>query len=151
MNTELIFNYTPVNSRLCTAGLLNAEQLAMLGEHGYQVVINLLPLETDYAIQEEADIIKAQGLNYIYIPVDFSSPQHADYEQFAQALQTNKQQKIMAHCAANYRVSAFYALYAVQYLGWNQQQALQFIADRWDLSEYPVWQSFVHEQLEAMV
>lgn len=147
MNYEEVFNFTRINDSLSTAGLLNHDQLAMLGAAGYQLVVNLLPIETEYAIKEEGDIVAAQGIDYIYIPVDFSEPQQSDYQQFEQALITNHSQKIMAHCAANYRVSAFYAIYAVHHLGWTPEQAYDFIAQRWDLDEHPVWRQFVERMI----
>lgn len=147
METDLIFNFTQVNDQLSTAGLLNAEQLSTLKTAGYEVVINLLPAESEYAVKDEAAIIEAQGLEYVYIPVDFSAPARTQYQQFAQALIQSEDKRVMAHCAANYRVSAFYAIYAVSHCGWSADQAYQFIADRWDLEEYPVWKAFVAAQL----
>ena len=63
-------------------------------------------------------------------------------------MEANAGRKLMLHCAANYRVSAFYSIYAVRNLGWTHQQAYEFMGDIWDLDEYPVWKSFVAHMLE---
>jgi hypothetical protein len=47
------------------------------------------------------------------------------------------------HCAANFRVTAFYSLYALKHLGWTEDQAAEFRASVWQVSDYPVWEKFV--------
>jgi protein tyrosine phosphatase (PTP) superfamily phosphohydrolase (DUF442 family) len=141
-------NFRQVNDRLATAGKINAPQLGELKAEGYEAVISLLPADNKDAIANEPDIVLSQGLDYTYIPVEWTAPTAADYEEFARAMQANGDRKLMVHCAANYRVTAFYAIYAVRYLGWTREQAFDFIGETWSLSEYPVWRDFVDEMLE---
>ena len=51
--------------------------------------------------------------------------------------------RTLLHCAANFRVSAFYGLYAVKHLGWSVEQAEAFRAPIWESSDYPVWEAFI--------
>ena len=51
--------------------------------------------------------------------------------------------KTLIHCAANFRVTAFYSLYALRNLGWSEAQAEVFWASIWHGSDYPVWEQFI--------
>ncbi len=147
MSVDQAYNYRSIHPQLSTAGVLSPEQLEELGAEGYQAVINLLPHDSPYAIAGETEIVTGQGLAYTYIPVDFAAPAPEDFAQFEAAMQANGERKLMVHCAANYRVSAFYAIYAVRQLGWSQPQARAFIAATWNLAEHPVWEAFVADLL----
>jgi hypothetical protein len=57
-------------------------------------------------------------------------------------MQTLPEGKTLLHCAANYRVTAFYALYALRHLGWSEAQADEFRASIWQGSNYPIWEAF---------
>lgn len=146
---ELVFNFRRIDGNIDTAGLLNAGQLAQLGAAGYQAVINLLPVETEYAVREEADIVAAQGIEYVYIPVDFSAPAEADLQAFTAALQARRGRRLLLHCAANFRVSAFFAIYACRELGWSGAAARAHIASLWEPADYPPWQEFIDARLPA--
>jgi hypothetical protein len=45
----------------------------------------------------------------------------------------------MVHCAANYRVSAFYAIYARRNLGWSDKDANVHITSIWNPAEHDPW------------
>ena len=59
--------------------------------------------------------------------------------------------KTLIHCAANYRVTAFYSLYALEHLGWTVEEAEAFRASVWSGSDYPVWEAFVARVRERIV
>ena len=147
MSVDQAYNFKKVNDAVSTAGVLNADQLAQLGEEGYQAVINLLPNDSEYAVENEASIVSTQGIGYEYIPVDFSAPTANDFHLFAEKLAALSGKKVMLHCAANYRVSAFYSIYGVMHLGWTAAEARTFMASIWNLDDYPVWQAFVEDML----
>ena len=71
------------------------------------------------------ELVAAAGVAYIHIPVDFAAPSRADLDAFADAMDANEGRTVHVHCAANYRVSAFYGLYA-QRKGWSLAEA-----ERW--------------------
>lgn len=146
INFDQIYNAVQVEDNILTAGLLNEDQLSTLGEGGIQVVINLLPDWHDYAVKQEAEIVTGQGIEYHYIPVEFDAPKPEEYQAFEQAMLASKGKQMVVHCAANYRVSAFYAIYAFKHLGWSREQGDQHIANIvGDISEYPAWQTFIEE------
>ena len=45
--------------------------------------------------------------------------------------------KVHVHCAANYRVTAFYSLYEVRRGRWSVERAREFMAGVWQPVEYP--------------
>jgi len=144
MHVSQAYNFKQVDDLLSTSGILNQDQLALLGRERYEAVINLLPDESEYAIKDEASIVESQGIAYEYIAVDFSNPTVRDYQAFERKLQGLAGKKVMVHCAANFRASAFYAIYAYTNLGWSETEARSFMGSIWNPNAHPVWDEFVN-------
>jgi protein tyrosine phosphatase (PTP) superfamily phosphohydrolase (DUF442 family) len=138
-----VFNYKKISATVITSGLANEEQLAALAAQGFNVVINLLPHDSEYAITNEQEIIEQQGLLYHSIPVDFGEPGEEDFKVFSSLLDSIDKQKTLIHCAANYRVSVFYALYGYKKLGWAEQQADDLILSIWNPQQHSPWPEFI--------
>ena len=148
MTIENSHNFRRVSDLVTTSGVVGPDRLKSLGLEGYAVVINLLPDESKYAAESEREITEKQGVKYVYIPVDFESPTLADYDQFVLAIEEAKGGKVHIHCAANYRASAFYALYAESRELWSRNEAEAFIQDLWQPQERPPWPEFIAEVRE---
>jgi len=146
MAIEDSYNFRRISERLTTSGLVSAEQLGDLHDQGYDAVINLLPDTNARAVTDEARIVRDQGLDYVYIPVDFERPTHADFEAFTHAMKGRAGQKVHVHCAANYRVSAFYSLYALQNGLCTEDEADEIVQDVWNPAEHPVWIAFIADE-----
>jgi protein tyrosine phosphatase (PTP) superfamily phosphohydrolase (DUF442 family) len=149
MSVNQAYNFRKVSDSISTAGLLSEDQLKQLGDEGYEAVINLLPDKHDYAIKNEASLVKAQDIVYEYIPVDFAAPTEKDYQLFSEKMSELSNRKIMLHCAANYRVSAFYSIYAYLNHDWSATQVKEFMSSIWNVTEHPVWEEFVSRMLSA--
>ena len=143
MSIDQAFNFRRVSDTIGTAGLLSEDQLGALKQEGYESVINLLPDDSEYAIKGEKELIERQGLIYTHIPVDFSAPQTSDYRAFETAMNGLCGKKLIIHCAANYRVSAFYGIYAHHYHDWSVVRANEFIASVWNPGEHEPWAAFI--------
>jgi protein tyrosine phosphatase (PTP) superfamily phosphohydrolase (DUF442 family) len=139
------YNFRPVDDRLTTSGLLTPEQLRALRGEGYDAVINLMPTGENSVADEEA-IVREQGLDYVFIPVDFEAPTSADLDAFAAAMDARSDQKVHVHCAANYRVTAFYSLYATQRGLCTPEAASELLQSVWDPAEFPVWSAWMDEE-----
>jgi protein tyrosine phosphatase (PTP) superfamily phosphohydrolase (DUF442 family) len=150
MSIEDTFNFRRVADRVTTSGLVNAEQLATLGSEGYQAVINLLPDSYEHAVHEEPDIVRGQGLDYVYIPVDFAAPTHDDFVAFSDAMRAHADDTVHVHCAANYRVSAFYGLYAQSQGLLTTAEADALVQDLWNSADYPAWAAFIADERARM-
>ncbi len=86
-------------------------------------------------------------MEYIHIPVEWSAPQLADLEHFLNTMDAHDEQKILVHCALNFRASAFTALWRVLRRDWDMEQAFAPQRAIWNLEDYPVWKNFVEQAL----
>ena len=144
MSIDQAYNFCAINEEVATSGVLSEEQLSQLRASGYEAVINLLPHDSQYAIKNEESIVIGQGLDYLYVPVDFAAPAEQDYAAFVKAMQScQRKKKVLIHCAANYRVSAFYSIYAYEHLGWPASRAREHIESIWRPQEKPPWDQFI--------
>ncbi|MBE7564258.1 protein tyrosine phosphatase family protein [Acidithiobacillus sp. HP-6] len=142
MDIEASYNFRRITERLTTSGIVHPDGLKALRGQGYEVVVNLLPDTSEYAIPYERDTVESQGIEYIYIPVDFKRPTSSNFLQFSEALDRVHEKKVHVHCAANYRVSAFCSLYLVSRDRWGAEQAMEFIRSIWQPTEHPGWSEF---------
>ena len=146
MSIEESYNFRRIDERMTTSGLVSPEQLSSLHGEGYDAVINLLPDSYEHAVPEEERIVRNQGIEYVYVPVDFDAPASADLDAFADAMDARASQKIHVHCAANYRVSAFYGLYAQGRGLWTEGEADEFIRSIWNPAGFPAWATFMTDE-----
>jgi uncharacterized protein (TIGR01244 family) len=145
MSTSDIYNYRQVNDRLITAGQPTEEQLKVAAEEGVTTVINLATINPPYSLPDEAGLVRSLGMSYHHIPVEWGNPQESDFQAFERVMQAQPAGKTLIHCAANFRVTAFYALYALKHLGWTEAQAEEFRASIWQGSDYPIWEEFIRQ------
>lgn len=143
MSTRDIFNFIQVNDRLATGGQPTEDQLRDAAAEGYTAVINLAPVNPPYTPKDEAGLVQSLGMEYVYIPVDWNNPTDSDYVAFEMAMSRLSGAKLLIHCAANFRVTAFYSLYARRHLGWTKEQGETFRAQIWAGSDYPIWEAFI--------
>ena len=145
MPTQDIYNYRKVNEQLITGGQPKEEQIKAAAKEGFKTVINLSPISSKSALPDEAGLVKSLNLNYHYIPVDWENPLESDFKSFENVFKQVSAEKTLVHCAANFRVTAFYSLYAQKNLGWTEAQADEFRDSIWKGSDYPVWEKFIGE------
>jgi len=126
--------------------MIRPEQLEALSEDGIEVVINVLPDDSEYAVAGEKAIVRRQGIEYWHLPVDFSAPTLDGYIRFRDKLDQIGDKKTIIHCGANYRASAFYSRYAIESGRWQTEEADRFMLSIWNPAEYPGWP----EWLEAV-
>ena len=147
MDIEASYNFRRITERLTTSGIVRPDVLKALRAQGYEAVVNLLPDSSEHAIPNERDIVESQGIEYIHIPVDFKQPTSTDFLKFSEVLDRVHEKKVHVHCAANYRVSAFYSLYLVSRDIWSEEQAMELIRSIWQPTEHPGWSEFIDSVL----
>ena len=143
MSTQDIYNFRRVNDQLITGGQPTEDQLRAAAAEGVTTVINLAPINPRYSLPDEPGLVRSLGMAYYHIPVDWEGPKPSDFEAFESVMQGLPLGKTLVHCAANFRVTAFYSLYALKHLGWSEAQADAFRASVWQGSDYPVWEDFI--------
>ena len=82
------------------------------------------------------------------LPVDFNAPQADDLGRFLGAMDGARDNKVFVHCAANYRVSSFVALYGESRLGWSPEEGDAHIRRVWEPNE--TWTRFIAEARQRL-
>lgn len=144
---EHIRNFLRIDDRLATSGMPQPDDFAALRQAGFEVVINLALPTSDNALPNEGELVSAQGLTYVHIPVKFDAPQPADFERFTRVMDACTGQNVFVHCAANMRVSAFVFLHRLSHDA-DRATAESDLKKIWQPDG--VWREFVNRQLAEM-
>ena len=76
------------------------------------MVINLaLHDHPRYSLRDEPGAVKSLGMTYVHIPVLFEAPTEYGLQAFFAAMQQHQHEKVLIHCAANIRATAFLGLH----------------------------------------
>lgn len=121
---EAIFTFTRVSESFCTAGQPTMEQLENLKKQGFKTIINLRP-HSEYQGEKEEAKAKELGFRYINIPVVYLAPKDENVDAFLKATDEIKNEKVLIHCTAAIRVSAFWMIRRVLRDGLSFEQALE--------------------------
>ena len=143
-----ILNYIKINELISTSGQPKIEELELIANEGFEVVINLAMPTTSNALKNEDKIVSSLNMSYIHIPVDFENPKISDLKLFLNILQALGANKVWIHCAKNYRVSAFMYVYHKYILHTPFEEIDLSIFEKWQPSL--VWQELMKVQLEDL-
>jgi uncharacterized protein (TIGR01244 family) len=140
------------NDQVITAGLPTEQQFQLIAQAGVKTVINLIPTNNANYLSSEPKIVTDLGMSYHNIEVDWQQPTHENVEQFIQLMQANGDKPVLIHCAANFRASAFYYLYAASKQA-NPSTMEDTLSPWGDLkqsfAQYPQWQALIEDALTA--
>jgi len=148
MSLNEIINFLQLSDNLLTSGQPDEADFGEIAKAGVELIINLATSTSDLALADEPGIVRALGMEHLHIPVVWEHPTRANLEEFMNAMDTNQNKKILVHCALNYRVSCFTALWKVLRLGENPAEAFQHLHDIWEPKEYPAWEDFIRQTLD---
>lgn len=144
---EDIRAYLRINDQLATSGQITYDEIALLKEAGFEVVINLAPADEERN-GSEGFLVTQAGMTYIQIPVSWKNPAPRDLQLFFDVMEANKDRKVYVHCFANMRVSAFVYLYRTLALGESEMVARADMEKIWDPNSQEQWSSFI-KQIKA--
>lgn len=143
---EDVRNFRAIDGRLVTCGQPTEAQLAAARNAGVDVVINLaLHDDPRYSLADERGTVEALGMTYRHIPVQFGQPTESDLVAFFDAMDATRDQHVLVHCAANYRVTAFLGLYRRLRQGWPVDRAFELMGTVWTPDK--VWAGFIASML----
>jgi len=141
-----VYNFRQAAPDLATSGQPTEEQLGAIAAAGYNIIVNLaLHNDPRYSLPDEATSVRALGLDYVHIPVQFGGPTEGDLLAFFDAMDRNSDRRVWIHCAANMRVTAFVGLYRVLRLRWPEEDAFSLMRTVWKPDQ--VWSAFITSQL----
>lgn len=135
---ETVRNFQQVSERLASSGQIGYEQVPLLREAGYDVVVNLA-IADEERNGEEGFLVAREGLTYIHIPVDWEEPRLSDVELFFDVMRANADRKVYVHCFANMRASAFVYMYRTLVEGVPEEEARATMSEIWDPWELEQW------------
>ena len=142
-----IRNFLRIDDRLATSGMPQPDDFAALRQAGFEVVINLALPTSDNALPNEGELVSAQGMTYVHIPVKFDAPLPSDLERFNRVMDACEGQRVFVHCAANMRVSAFVFLHRLRH-GADRAAAESDLLKIWQPDG--AWREFVNQRLAEM-
>ncbi|MFO1303397.1 MAG: protein tyrosine phosphatase family protein [Burkholderiales bacterium] len=138
-------NVVMISDRLATSGQPKAASLAELGREGYTKVIYLVPPGAPDAVADEAKILRAQGIEFVVVPIAWERPSDADFDAFAAAMGKADAGKVLVHCQINLRASTMTFLYRTVVLGVPPDKAYEAVTAVW--SPNAVWKRYATAQL----
>ena len=145
-----IFNYLRIDETLTTSGQPSVAELEAAARDGTEVVINLaLHDDPRYSLLDEAGCVASLGMTYVHIPVQFDAPTEADLHAFFAAMAQHRNKKMLVHCAANKRVTAFLGLYRVLRQNWDVERAFAPMTAVWEPNA--AWAPFIATMLAKSV
>jgi len=145
---ETIRNFQTIDARLTTAGQIGYEQIPLLADQGFEVVVNLAIADEERNGQEGFLVAEA-GLTYVHIPVDWSAPSLHDLDLFFDVMEANQDRKVFVHCFANMRVSAFLYLYRTLIKDVPEAEARATLNEIWDPRELEQWRTLIERAQAA--
>ncbi|WP_414586511.1 protein tyrosine phosphatase family protein [Scytonema sp. PCC 10023] len=143
---EDIYNYLKISDSIATSGQPTKEQFSAIKQAGYQIVVNLAPSKSPKALPDEKEIIESQGMQYVHIPVVWEKPTIENVNEFFSVMEANGDKKVLVHCAANMRVSAFMYLYRRIHEHMSDEEAKKDLQKIWNPNEN--WQKFMNQVIE---
>jgi protein tyrosine phosphatase (PTP) superfamily phosphohydrolase (DUF442 family) len=142
---QAIHNYIQISDKIATAGQPTESQFADIHNAGYEVVVNLAMPNSTNAIAHEQDLVEAEGMEYIHLPVVWEEPKLEDIDRFFLTLKQNADRPVFVHCALNMRVSAFIYLYRRIKHQVSDEIAKPDMNRIWEPNE--TWQAFIDRVL----
>jgi protein tyrosine phosphatase (PTP) superfamily phosphohydrolase (DUF442 family) len=143
-----IYNFLLYHDELSSSGMPTAEQMKSVAEAGVELVINLAPHDVPNAIPNETELVNSLGMEYINIPINWSTPTKDGLNVFMDVMDINQDRRVHVHCEANFRASAFITMYRILRLGWNPEEAFAVMHTIWDEDAYPVWKMFIEDAVK---
>ncbi len=125
----LAFQY--VHENLSTSGQPNFDELALIANAGFEVVINLALTDASNVLVGEDRRVLELGMDYINLPLLFDRPSYTQALRVLDLLKSLQHKKVWLHCALNMRVSSLMYIYRVHHLMMDEVEAQTFLDQIW--------------------
>jgi protein tyrosine phosphatase (PTP) superfamily phosphohydrolase (DUF442 family) len=139
--------YLKVTPEFCTGGQPRPEHFALLKADGVKAVLNLRQ-PGEHRAEEEQEAVKAAGLRYFNIPVNYQQPSSAAADEFLKITDDPANRPMFIHCTAAIRVGAFWLIRRVLRDGMTFDAALEE-ARKVGLRDAPHLEQFARGYIDA--
>lgn len=139
---DSVRNFQTVSDRLASSGQIGYDQIPLIRDAGYEVVINLA-IADEERNGREGFLVAESGLTYVHIPVVWTDPTENDVALFFDVMKANEGRKVYVHCFANMRASAFVYLYRTLIEGVPEPEARATMFEVWDPAEQKPWSDLI--------
>jgi protein tyrosine phosphatase (PTP) superfamily phosphohydrolase (DUF442 family) len=136
-----ITNFRQYNDSFASAGQPTREQFQVIADQGFERIVYIAFTNNNNALADADQVVKALGMEYMQVPVDFDNPLPDDFYAFADSMQRNTDKKTLLHCQVNARATAFSFLYRVIYDGVPVEEAKADMNTVWQPNA--VWRDFI--------
>lgn len=143
-----IRDFLEVKLGIYTGGQPTAKQIELLGELGFNILINLATSSSPDTLKNEQEIAQNAGLAYVHIPVEWQAPTKNDLIKFFLMFEQHKGFKTFVHCVLNMRASVFIYLYRVIIENEDPETCWEKVLEIWEPNE--IWQKFIDEMIEEI-
>jgi protein tyrosine phosphatase (PTP) superfamily phosphohydrolase (DUF442 family) len=140
-------NRVEISPLLTTSGQPSEKMLQSLRLFGYEAVIFLVPSGIEGNVENEAAILKQQGIEFVHIPIKFDEPTEAHYTAFAAAMARLAKKKVLVHCEVNLRASSMVFLYRTIALKAEPSNTYESVSRVW-VPRY-AWKPYIEKMLAA--
>ncbi len=150
-----LYNYYEYSPALLSSGQPTREQFPAIAKAHVEAVINLAPVTDPGALADEEAVVTKLGMAYVHIPVNWDHPPRADVKSFLDAMAKFHGKRVLVHCYAGSRASAFVFLYRVLALGAERLPARTTLEAIWannpgyELAVVPQWRQLIDDVLAA--
>ena len=139
-------NYYKISEMLHTSAQPTIDQFSRIKDSDVEIIINLAEINSPDAIENEAEIVYKNSMDYIHIPVDFEKPSDDELKSFFNIMAQQSSKNILVHCAYNWRVSCFVYLYRVLKQDVLEEIAKKDMLNVWQPNE--TWESFIINSIQ---
>lgn len=136
-----ISNYRQYSDTFASSGQPTAAQLESLRAAGFERIVYIAWTNNENSLPHEDRLVRALGMQYLHVPVDWQAPTPADFYLFAGAMERAPEAKTLLHCQVNYRASAFSFLYRVIHAGVSVAEAKRDLNTVWTPNE--TWRELI--------
>ena len=150
-------NFYQFEPTVLTSGQPSATQLAEAADDGIEVVINLVPEHEGIFNPKEEEILSAQGIEYIHVPVNWRDPKAEEFQNFLNAMDRVGDRKVLVHCWANARASALVAAHRAIQAPDTKAAELEQLETIWsdvagyDFTRDTIWQEYLADNIAGAV
>jgi protein tyrosine phosphatase (PTP) superfamily phosphohydrolase (DUF442 family) len=129
LSNILAFHF--VHENLATSGQPSFDELNIIANAGFQIVINLALTDASNVLFGEDRRVLELGMDYINLPLLFDRPSYSQALCLLDLLKSLQHQKVWLHCALNMRVSSLIYIHRVHHLMMDESDAKALLNQIW--------------------